>query len=167
MLHAFGQGIVVAFVDFILVFLILGGLAGVIKLLERFMLFWEAGMAGVSAASQRQQATATPTPVVEPELPALSQEEMKTHVAVLTATVSEFTSLTPGTFKIDYITPCGTQAATAEMPLPARQVAAIAGAMHEFLAAPAGSLRITGIQPVGAVSPWKVAGRIELTQRQP
>ena len=97
MLHAFGQGIVVAFVDFILVFLILGGLAGVIKLLERFMLFWEAGMAGVSAASQRQQATATPTPVVEPELPALSQEEMKTHVAVLTATVSEFTSLTPGT----------------------------------------------------------------------
>ncbi len=49
MWHTLGQGIVVAGVDFVLVFIILGGLAGVIKLFERFVTFWEVAHPPVSS----------------------------------------------------------------------------------------------------------------------
>ncbi|PIE32887.1 hypothetical protein CSA56_13910 [candidate division KSB3 bacterium] len=161
MLKGFSGGIIVAVVDFIMVFVVLGGLAGVIVGLQRFVAFWQANFEETPAAPTPQTA---PAPPQQPAVAALPAEGMKSHIAAMLAALCEFTLLEPGTFKIDKIVPLGAVpvgAQTITAPLSNAQIAAIALALHEYTSQPMGSLRITGIKHLGRATTWKTAGRLE------
>ncbi|MCP4403411.1 MAG: hypothetical protein GY801_39650, partial [bacterium] len=82
--------------------------------------------------------------------------------AAILAALCEYTSLTPGSFKIDKIEPLGAHASLmTQAPLQPAHVAAISIAIHEFLSAPMGTFQITGIRNLGSASSWKMAGRME------
>jgi hypothetical protein len=89
----------------------------------------------------------------------VAADQTKPLIAVILTALQEFTTLPPGSFRIDHIEPIGevvnvqTQA----------HIAAISAAIHEFTSMPMGSFRIVGIKPVGTIiNTWKMAGRLEL-----
>lgn len=155
-LEGLSGGIIVAIVDFLMVFVVLGGLAGVIVLLKKFVAYWQENFEQVpQAAAPKAAPAAAPAPVVAPQ-------DMKTTIAAMLAALCEYTSLTPGSFKIDKIEPLGANVSVAsQAPLDQAHVAAISMAIHEYLAVPMGSLQITGIRHLGSASSWKMAGRME------
>jgi Na+-transporting methylmalonyl-CoA/oxaloacetate decarboxylase gamma subunit len=190
MLQGIGGGIILAIVNFLMVFLVLGGLAGVLVGLKRLVQFWE-GRQNQQAAPSEQIAG---TGKASPETP-LTQSDKKL-MAAITAALHEFTSLPVGALQIDTIEPLG------EVPVPNNQLlavitaalhqyletpegaftiravepiglrtglstvdprfVAISAALHEYLATPEGSFRIVRIQSAGAVNTWKMAGRLDL-----
>jgi Na+-transporting methylmalonyl-CoA/oxaloacetate decarboxylase gamma subunit len=154
-LEGLSGGIIVAIVDFFMVFIVLGGLAGVIVLLQKFVAYWQENF---------EQAPAAAAPAVAPapaEIAAATQD-MKTTIAAILAALCEYTSLAPGSFKIDKIETLGSNVSVSSpTALNPAHVAAISIAIHEFLAAPMGSLQITGIRHLGSASSWKMAGRME------
>lgn len=152
-LEGLSGGIIVAIVDFLMVFLVLGGLSGMINLLKKFVGAYEE-----KTAQTRGQAVPAPvqTPAPAPVL------DMKPRIAAIMSALCEFTSLAPGSFKIDHIIPLdGVPQAASSSPLNKAQIAAIAVALHEFTSLPMGSLKITGIKHLGSASNWKMAGRME------
>ncbi|PID56281.1 hypothetical protein CSB45_12180 [candidate division KSB3 bacterium] len=156
-LEGFSGGLIIAFVDFFMVFLVLGGLSGVIVLLKKFVVYWQENF------EQGQHIAASKPPVQEaPSARVTAPQDMKTAIAAILAALCEYTSLTPGSFKIDTIEPLGANTGVSSQALlnPAH-VAAVSIAIHEYLAAPMGSLQISAIRHVGSVSSWKMAGRME------
>ena len=143
MLDGLTGALVVAVVNFLMVFLILGGLALSIKGLQRLV---QALGLGTGQAAEPPQDSQTPA-----------------HIAAITAAISEFTQLPPGSFKIDTIEPTAAlhdQTASEAAVTPA-QIAAMAAAIHEFTNLPQGAFRITTVRPVQAADTWKMAGRFE------
>lgn len=151
MLEGFTGGIIVAIVDFFMVFIVLGGLAAAIVGLQKIIAYWEHKP---EAAPSRETVLPSPT-LPEPE----KDRTVSAHIAAIFAAIQEFTGLPVGSFKIDTITP--TEAVSREAIDPAH-IAAISAAIYEYAALPAGSVRISGIKYLGSVSSWKMAGRMEL-----
>lgn len=154
MLEGFSGGIIVALVDFFMVFIVLGGLAAAIVGLRKIVGYWE-----------RSSTVAVPQPKAvpsqEPGPPPESEKDRTTaaHIAAILAAIQEFTGLPIGSFKIDTIEP--TEAVAREGINPAH-IAAISAAIYEYGSLPAGSFRIAGIKHLGSTSSWKMAGRMEL-----
>ena len=154
-LEGFSGGLIVAIVDFFMVFIVLGGLAGVIVLLQKFVVYWQENF-----EQTPQVAAPKAAPAVAPA-PAAPQD-MKATIAAILAALCEYTSLTPGSFKIDKIEPLGANVSVSpQASLNPAHVAAISIAIHEYLAVPMGTLQITGIRHLGSASSWKMAGRME------
>lgn len=148
MLEGFSGGLIVAFIDFLMVFLVLGGLAVAIVGLKKVVGYWE-----------RQEMEAIPESRQVPE--ALeSPREIKAQIAAIAAALYEFTSAVPGSFRIDTIEPIDSKAEVSG--LTKAQIAAIAIAIHEFTSMPLGTFQITRVKPLGKASTWKMAGRLEL-----
>ncbi|MCP4404099.1 MAG: hypothetical protein GY801_43185 [bacterium] len=158
-LEGISGGLIVAFVDFLMVFVVLGGLAGVIVLLRKFVGFWQENFEQTAQiAAPKAVPAVAPSPVESVAAP----QEMKAAIAAILAALCEYTSLTPGSFKIDKIEPLGAHASLmTQAPLHPAHVAAISIAIHEFLSAPMGTFQITGIRNLGSASSWKMAGRME------
>jgi Na+-transporting methylmalonyl-CoA/oxaloacetate decarboxylase gamma subunit len=125
-------GIIVAIVDFLMVFIVLGGLASVLVALRKFVQIWE---------QPAQETTPSEIPG-ESSAPHLeTSQEQQTHascVAAITAAIQEFTALPEGAFRIDYIEPL------AEVPsvVTYSQIAAITAAIQQFTGLPEGAFRI-------------------------
>ena len=158
MLQEFGKGLVVSGVDFIMVFLVLGGLAWAVKCLEKFVAYLE--------LPQTAKAPALPVPAEVSEAVPAQPINVAEHLAVITAALCAHTGLTPGAFTINYITPLGgvptAQAWESPDMISEAQVAAIIAAIQDFSGAPVNALSVTEITPVGRADTWKLAGRIEL-----
>jgi Na+-transporting methylmalonyl-CoA/oxaloacetate decarboxylase gamma subunit len=153
MLEGFSGGIILAIIDFFMVFLVLSGLAGAVWLLHK-----------VVSSLEGQAVSPAPELAVVPPV-STERDEVKAHIAAILAALCEFTSLTPGSFKIDNIVPLnavpeGIQ--PAQGPLPKEHIAAIAIAIHEYTSLPMRSFRITQVKPLGRPNTWKMAGRLEL-----
>jgi Na+-transporting methylmalonyl-CoA/oxaloacetate decarboxylase gamma subunit len=151
-MEGFSGGLIVAVVDFFMVFLVLSGLALAIK-----------GMQGAIALFEPKEQPKTELPKPEPTPPQTEGPAMKAHIAAIFAAIQEYTGLPAGAFKIDRIEPVD----LAMQPISGIQnkahVAAIAAAINEYTAMPEGSFRITGIKPLGSTTnSWKIAGRLEL-----
>jgi hypothetical protein len=155
MLEELLEALIVAAGNFVMVFLVLGGLAGAIVGLKRLVQFWE-----------RERSKTTPDPRVrletasesrkrspEPEQPQKNQTE--SHIVAILAAIEEFTGLPLGSFQIDTIEPLE------KVPV-SPHIAVIAAAIHEFTSMPQGAFRIVGIKHLGTVDIWKMAGRLEL-----
>jgi Na+-transporting methylmalonyl-CoA/oxaloacetate decarboxylase gamma subunit len=191
MLQGIGGGIILAIVNFLMVFLVLGGLAGVLVGLKRLVEFWEGRQSRQTAPSEQIADTGK----ASLETPQQTQDDKK-HLAAITAALHEFTSLPAGTLQIETIEPLD------EVPVPNNQILAVitaalhhyletpegtftirsvepiglqtglstvdprlvamSAALHEYLATPEGSFRIVRIQPSGTVNTWKMAGRLDL-----
>ncbi|GAK58461.1 hypothetical protein U27_05435 [Candidatus Vecturithrix granuli] len=153
MLEGFGGGVIVAIVDFFMVFLVLGGLSAMIMGLERIIAQWERRAAVPSAPPET-------IPAQKAVAPPEKDQTMTAHIAAISAAIQEYTGLAPGSFKIDTITPYETMPAKTLNPA---HIAAISAALYEYASLPkAGSFQITGITHLGNVSSWKMAGRMEL-----
>jgi Na+-transporting methylmalonyl-CoA/oxaloacetate decarboxylase gamma subunit len=148
MLEGLSEGFIVAVANFLLVFLILGGLAGILVALRKVVLFLE-----------KPVRKTTPEPAVVPTEPEPSSQEDQTqpHIVAILAAIHEFTGWPLGSFQIDTIE------SIQDVPVPAQShIAAIAAAIHEFTSMPQGALRIVGIRHIGPANAWKMAGRLEL-----
>lgn len=163
MLEGISGGLIVAIVDFFMVFLVLGGLAGTIVLLRKFVAYWQETFGEIPAAPEPK---AVPAVSQGPgEIPAETPapvSDIRAQIAAILAALCEFTSLEPGTFKIDKIEPIATPLLSQPVPLNKAHIAAIAVAIHEFTSMPMGSLQITGIKHLSNATTWKMAGRMEL-----
>lgn len=158
-LEGISGGLIVALVDFLMVFVVLGGLAGVIVLLQKFVVYWHENFEQTPAIAAPK---AAPAVAPAPAETAAASPDMKATIAAILAALCEYTSLTPGSFKIDKIEPLGANASVSSLaPLNPAHIAAISIAIHEYLAAPMGTLQITGIRHLGSASSWKMAGRME------
>ncbi len=154
-------GLVIALIDFLMVFIVLSGLALVIKGLKNVVAMIE-HQPSVQEAAQVAQLASHPEPAGEPPQPQ-PEKTSDTHIAAIVTAMQQFTSLAPGTFTIDWIEPVEAEdiaGLTSERQHKAL-IAAITAAIHEYTLLPAGSFQITGIEPLGHVTPWKVAGRLE------
>jgi len=148
MLEELSGGLNIAVINFLMVFLVLGGLAGVLVALKKLLQFWE---------KPAQETTPEPTVVLPEPEPSSQENLMKSHIAVILAAIQEFIGLPPGSFRIDKIEPIQ------KVNVPTQpHIAAIAAAIHEFTSMPQGSFRIVGIRHVGTANVWKIAGRLEL-----
>ena len=148
MLEGLSRGFIVAVTNFLTVFLVLGGLAGVLVALRKI----------VESFEKPAQETMPEPPIVSPEPETSSQEDqMEPHIVAILAAIQESTGLPLGTFQIDMIEPVQEVLVSAQP-----HIAAIAAAIHEFTSMPQGSLRIVGIKHVGTANAWKMAGRLEL-----
>lgn len=190
MLQGIGGGIILAVVNFLMVFLVLGGLAGMLVGLKRLFQFWE-GRQGQHAAPSEHVAD-TGSASLE-EVP--HDQQNKKHLAAITAALHEFTSLPAGALRIDTIEPLdnipvshnqvlavitaalhhyleapeGTFTLHSVEPVSLQtglssvdpRAVAVSAALHEYLATPAGSFRIVRIQQAGTVNTWKMAGRLD------
>lgn len=153
MLEGFSGGLIVAVVDFFMVFLVLGGLSAAIVGLEKIIAQWERK---TTVPSAPPETAPTPEAIAPPE----KNRTMTTHIAAILAAIQEFTGLAPGSFKVDTISACETIPVKTLNPA---HIAAISAALYEYASLPeAGSFRITGITHLGSVSSWKMAGRMEL-----
>lgn len=201
-LEGLSGGIIVSLVDFVMVFLILGGLAWAVKGLEKFVAFWENKQPASTPVAQVAPTLAMPEALPPIDVPAHlaavtaaicdytgltpgsfvitkfepigylapvpgAPVDLSAHLAAMTAAISSYTGLQPGSFKIDSLRPLNmpywvTHGSNMIAEMSEAQVAAITAAIYDFLHAPAGSLRITGITPVESVNAWKIAGRMEL-----
>ena len=153
MLEGISGGLIVAIVDFFMVFIVLSGLAGTVWLLHKFV-----------ASLEGQAVAPAPEPVPVPPTPT-KRDEVKAHIAAILAALCEFTSLTPGSFTIDKITPLDTVPVLTQPTqalLSKAHIAAIAIAIHEYTSLPMGSFRITTVKPLRSPNTWKMAGRLEL-----
>jgi hypothetical protein len=181
-------GIVVAIVDFLMVFIVLGGLAGMLVALRKFIQVW-------GQLPQKTTPSEIPGESSAPGLDTSQEQQARVCIAAITAAIQEFTALPEGAFHIDYIQPlvemssvmtssqiaaiiAATQQFTG-LPLGAFQIEyiepvssvaqqshiiAIAAAMHEYLSAPPGTFRIIKRPPLGMANTWKMAGRLELME---
>ncbi len=142
----------------LMVFLVLAGLVVFVGCLKKIVAFLE-----IQESWLTTEVPSVPQPVAEP---LVQSGELKAHIAAITAVLHEFTSLIPGTFKIDKIealdATISPQAEPGAPELTKAQIAAIAIALHEFTSIPVESFRITGVKPLGRVSAWKTTGRLEL-----
>ena len=154
MLEGFSGGIIVALVDFVMVFIVLSGLAAAIVGLQKIVTSWE-----------RRSIAPAPQPEAVPSQAAIPPQELEkdrtitAHITAILAAIQEFTGLPIGSFKIDTIEP--TEAVYREGINPAH-IAAVSAAIYEYASLPAGSFRISGIKHLGSTSSWKMAGRMEL-----
>ena len=148
MLEGFSEGLIVAVANFLLVFLILAGLAGVLVALRKVVLFLE---------KPAQETTPEPPVISHETEPSPQEDQIQSHIVAILAAIQEFTGLPLGTFQIDMIEPIQEVLVSAQP-----HIAAIAAAIHEFTSMPQGSLRIVGIKHVGTANAWKMAGRLEL-----
>ncbi len=188
MLQGIGGGIILAIVNFLMVFLVLGGLAGVLIGLKRLIHYWE----------EQQSLNAPPSGQLDAgpaaSLEAPQAQEDKKRLAAITAALHEFTSQPAGALRIESIEPLAEVPASQNQPLAVITAAlhhhletpegsltidsvtpvqatdtqtvnplfvAISAALHEYLATPEGSFRIVRIQPVGTMNTWKMAGRLD------
>ena len=146
-----------------MVFLVLGGLAGVIVLLQKFVVYWQETFGETPAApAPKAVPTVSQKPVEVPTETPAPVGDIKARIAAILAALCEFTSLEPGTFKIDKIEAIATPPLSQPAPLNKAHIAAIAVAIHEFTSMLMGSLQITGIKHLGSTTTWKMAGRMEL-----
>ena len=184
-LHGIGGGLILAIVNFLMVFLVLGGLASVLIGLKRLLVYWE--------DQQRLMKSAPPGHISTTGRTATSKDPQKQHMAVITAALHEYTSQPAGALRIESVeplaeapvstnhtlavitaalhhyleTPAGSFLVDSVTPIsPGVQTVnpiyvAISAALHEYLATPEGSFRIVRIQPVGAINTWKMAGRFD------
>jgi len=187
MLQGIGGGLILAIVNFLMVFLVLGGLAGVLTGLKRLIHYWETRQS-LDAAPSGQLGAGPAASLEAPQ----AQEEKK-HLAAITAALHEFTSQPAGALRIDSIEPLAEVPVSQNQPLAVitaalhhylevpegslaidsvtpmqtgtqadgQVLAAISAALHEYLATPEGSFRIVRIQPVGTMNTWKMAGRLD------
>ena len=134
-------GIIVAIVDFLMVFTVLGGLAGLLI-----------GMRHVLQGIEKKPQPAAPSSekaakaLEKKTLPDSQEHQTLTHLAAISAAIQEFTSLEPGTFQIDFIesleyTPLKTEDT---------HIAAITAAVTEYTELPEGSFHIKSIEPISA-----------------
>ncbi len=159
-MEGFWGGLVIAIIDFFMVFLVLGGLAIVI-----------AGLKKVASMLEEQKTSDIgQVEMLAPELVSALQPEDRTtdtHIAAILAAIQEFTSLPLERLKIDSIESVTTEelhSIQAGGQQKKALIAAISVAIHEFTSLPMSSFRITGIKPLGRMNPWKIAGRLELMQ---
>jgi hypothetical protein len=148
MLEGLSEGFIIAVANFLLVFLILGGLAGVLVALRKVVLFLE-----------RPAQETTPEPAIVSHEAELSPQEdqIPSHIVAILAAIQDFTGWQLGSFQIDTIE------SIQDVPVPAQpHIAAIAAAIHESTSMPQRTLRIVGIRHVGPANAWKMAGRLEL-----
>ena len=151
-------GLVVACIDFLMVFLVLGGLALVIGGLKR--------VADVLEPQETSEVPPRTKPVHPAAEPSQTDKMPETHIAAILTAIQQFTSLPPGTFTIDSIEPVHAEYVSELTGEQARLrkalIAAITVAIHEYTLMPMGSFQITGLKSLGRVNPWKIAGRLEL-----
>ncbi|MBD3305274.1 hypothetical protein GF339_02880 [candidate division KSB3 bacterium] len=147
MLEGFSGGLVVAIVDFFMVFLVLTGLAGAIVGLRKLTELLE----------QTETIPMGGTPVSEPAVtppPAPTEERPnKADIAAILAAIQEFTSLPVGSFTIDSIESLETpspHSQTAESGQQEAHIAAILAAVQDFTSLPVGSFTIDSIIPLEA-----------------
>ena len=152
-------GLVIALIDFLMVFLVLGGLALTINGLKKVVDILEPH---VTAQEAPRVAPVVKQPVAAEEL---SQPGtlLETQIAAIVTAIQQFTSLPPGTFTIDWIEPVDAEdvAGFTSVRQHNALIAAITIALHEYTLLPVGSFQITGIEALGHVNPWRVAGRLE------
>ncbi len=189
MLERIGEGIILAIVNILMVFLVLGGLAGVLFGLKRLIQYWEEWQRPKAASPGQLNAGRAASPEA-------SQNQQNTqHLAAITAALQEFTSQPAGTaLRIESIESLADAPVSQNQTLAVITAAlhqyleapegsftidsvtpirsgtqtvnpvyvAISAALHEYLATPEGSFRIVRIQPVGAaINTWKIAGRLD------
>lgn len=135
-------GIIVALVDFLMVFIVLGGLAGVLVVLRRLVQAWEQPPQEEIPPSEIPDESGAPHPETSQE------QQTRACIAAISVAIQDFTALPEGAFRIDYIEPI------AEMPsgVTSPQIAAITAAVQQFIGLPAGMFRIDYIEPVSPVS---------------
>ena len=138
MLQEFGKGLVVSGVDFIMVFLVLGGLAWAVKCLEKFVAYLE--------LPQAAKTPALPVPAAVSEAVPAQLINVSEHLAVITAALCAHTGLTPGAFKIDAVQPLGAQPVDA-----AAHLAALTAALSAHTGLTPGAFTINYITPLGGV----------------
>ena len=178
-----GGGIILAIVNFLMVFLVLGGLAGVLVSLKWLIQSLEKPQNQKAAPSERVTETGSES------LEAPHDQDQEKHLAAITAALQEFTSQPAGALRIDSVEPLDAPPVSTNQHLAVITAAlhhyletpegslgidyirpmtvdpifvAISAALHEYLATPEGSFRIVRIQPVGTVNTWKMAGRLDL-----
>jgi len=148
MLEGLSEGLIVAVTNFLLVFLILGGLAGVLVALRKVALFLE---------KPAQETAPEPAVVSHKTEPSPQEDQIQSHIVAILAAIQKFTGWPLGSFQIDTIE------SIQDVPVPAQpHIAAVAAAIHEFTSMPQGTLRIVGIKYLGPANAWKMAGRLEL-----
>jgi hypothetical protein len=148
MLEGLSRGFIVAITNFLMVFLVLGGLAGVLVALRKIVEFF---------GKRSQKPTPEPPTVSAKPEPLSQDDQMEPHLVAILAAIQEFTGLPLGTFQIDMIESVQGVSVSAQP-----HIAAIAAAIYEFTSMPQGSLRIIGIKHIGTANAWKMAGRLEL-----
>lgn len=168
MLQDLGTGLIVAIVNFVMVFLVLGGLASVLIGLKHLISYWE-------ARQTPKTPPASTGPSALPQTPQPHQDHQK-HLAAVTAALHEFTGQPVGALRIESIEPLAQAPASQNQTL-----AVITAALHQFignpagspatgavapiqsstLATPAGAFPIAGTHAIGAVNTWKIAGRLD------
>ena len=138
MLQEFGKGLVVSGVDFIMVFLVLGGLAWAVKCLEKFVAYLELPHAAKTPA--------LPVPAEVSEAVPAQPINVAEHLAVITAALCAHTGLTPGAFTIDAVRPLGAQPVDATAHL-----AALTAALSAHTGLTPGAFTINYVMPLGGV----------------
>lgn len=143
-LEGLSGGIIVSLVDFVMVFLILGGLAWAVKGLEKFVAFWEnkqpASMPGEPVAQ------VSPTHAASESLPPI---DVPAHLAAVTAAICDYTGLTPGSFAITKFEPIGYLAPAPGAPVDiSAHLAAITAAISSYTGLKPGSFKIDSLRPL-------------------
>lgn len=188
MLQGIGGGIILAIVNFLMVFLVLGGLAGVLFGLKRALALWERRQELKAASSSELAADQASL-----QEAAAQTHHTKQHLAAITAALHEFTAQPAGTLRIDSVepleetpvsqnqagavisaamhqyltTPTGSFVIDSVTPVhggappTTAMYAAISAALHEYLATPDGTFRIVRIQSAAPMNTWKMAGRFD------
>jgi len=142
-LEGLSGGIIVSLVDFVMVFLILGGLAWAVKGLEKFVAFWEQRQ---TAAPAEPIAKVEPTPAVPESMPPI---DVPAHLAAVTAAICDYTGLTPGSFAITKFEPIGYLAPAPGAPVDiSTHLAAITAAISSYTGLKPGSFKIDSLRPL-------------------
>ena len=140
-LEGLSGGIIVSLVDFVMVFLILGGLAWAVKGLEKFVIFWENKQPAAAPGEPAVQIAPTPESLPPIDVPA--------HLAAVTAAICDYTGLTPGSFAITKFEPIGYLAPAPGMPVDiSAHLAAITAAVSSYTGLKPGTFKIDSIRPL-------------------
>ena len=142
-LEGLSGGIIVSLVDFVMVFLILGGLAWAVKGLEKFVAFWEMRQ---TTTPPEPAATVEPTSAIPQPMPPI---DAPAHLAAVTAALCDYTGLTPGSFAITKFEPIGYLAPVPGAPVDiSSHLAAITAAVSSYTGLKPGSFKIDSLRPL-------------------
>lgn len=103
MLEGFSGGLIIAFVDLLMVFLVLGGLAAAIVGLQKSLQWFGAANENDKDTINESAMNTVSTPVTPQTIPSASLQH--TQIAAIAAAIHEFTSLPAGSFRIVGIKP--------------------------------------------------------------
>lgn len=152
-LEGLSGGIIVSLVDFVMVFLILGGLAWAVKGLEKFVAFWENKRP--AAVSGEPAAQVVPMPAAPESLPPI---DVPAHLAAVTAALCDYTGSTPGAFAITKFEPIGYLAPVPGAPVNiSAHLAAITAAVSSYTGLQPGTFKIDSFRPLNMPS-WVTYG---------